>query len=69
MRVRMLIAMSGSRDGEDWPPVGGEIDITPDEAVTYIPLGYCVSVAPVVETAAAEPVAERAVVRRGRPKG
>lgn len=39
MRVRMKVAISGSRNGEDWPPVGREIDLPDDEAAHLIAQG------------------------------
>lgn len=32
MRVRMNVTVSGTRDGESWPPKGGLIDLSQDEA-------------------------------------
>lgn len=32
MQVRMMIAVSGTRDGEPWPPVGGTVDLPDEEA-------------------------------------
>jgi len=39
MRVRMRVAISGSRNGEDWPPAGGEIDLPDEEAAHLIAQG------------------------------
>lgn len=39
MRVRMKIAISGSRNGADWPPAGGEIDLPNEEAAHLITQG------------------------------
>lgn len=36
MRVTMKAQVSGLRDGEPWPPVGGVIDVPDDEAVSLI---------------------------------
>jgi len=35
MRVRMRDQISGTRNGEPWPPPGGEIDLPDVEAVKY----------------------------------
>lgn len=32
MRVKMKVTVSGSRDGQPWPPIGGEIDLPDGEA-------------------------------------
>ncbi|KJS60660.1 hypothetical protein [Streptomyces rubellomurinus] len=32
MRVRMLVQMSGTRDGQDWPPPGAVLDLPEAEA-------------------------------------
>jgi hypothetical protein len=39
MRVRMKIAISGSRNGADWPPAGGEIDLPDEEAEHLVSIG------------------------------
>ncbi|MFJ6617589.1 hypothetical protein ACIQOW_08440 [Kitasatospora sp. NPDC091335] len=33
MRVRMLVQMSGTRDGQDWPPPGTVLDLPEAEAL------------------------------------
>lgn len=63
MQVRMLIHISGSRNGEPWPPTGGVADITEHEAETLIHHGY----AERVEVATVE--APEKAARTGRPKG
>lgn len=32
MRVKMLAGITGTIDGQDWPPVGGVIDLSASEA-------------------------------------
>lgn len=32
MRVRLLVEVSGTRNGQQWPPMGNEIDLPDDEA-------------------------------------
>ncbi|WP_030267940.1 hypothetical protein [Streptomyces sp. NRRL B-24484] len=36
MRVRMLASISGTRDGQPWPPRGHTIDLPDDEAAQHI---------------------------------
>lgn len=36
MRVRMLVGITGTRDGAPWPPVGETMDLPPDEATSLI---------------------------------
>ncbi|ONI62628.1 hypothetical protein CSIV_14225 [Microbacterium sp. CSI-V] len=40
VRVQMLVAITGTRDGEKWPAVGGVISLPADEAAGYIANGY-----------------------------
>jgi hypothetical protein len=64
MRVKLLVTISGSRDGADWPPRGSEVDLPAAEAADYIAAGYAVAVTvDKAERATAEPVAETADAR------
>lgn len=65
--VRMLVSISGTRGGEDWPPRGGTLSVPSSEATDLVLAGLAVLVPDEPETAAVEPV-EQAVVRRGRPR-
>src|SRR3990167_6506700 len=78
-RVRMLVVRSGLRNGQDWPPPGGEIDVYADEAARFVRDGVAELVRPEPKpepepepepeeqaTAPEEPV-EKAVVPRRRP--
>ncbi len=56
MRVRLLGDISGTRDGQNWPPRGSEIDLPDDEAVALCGQGMA---EPVVDLEAG---IERAVV-------
>lgn len=47
MRVKLLIELSGDRDGRPWPARGEEVDLPDDEGALMCANGY------------AEPVAER----------
>lgn len=60
--VRMLVGFSGTRNGEDWPPAGGVVDLPDVEAAKYVQAGLAEAVdgAP-VEAAVAAPV-EKATV-------
>ena len=41
LEVVMNIAISGTRNGDAWPPAGGSITLPAAEAQGYIDLGYC----------------------------
>ncbi|MGI5493878.1 hypothetical protein [Microtetraspora malaysiensis] len=58
MRIRMLAKISGTRDGKDWPDVGGEIDLPDDEAAGLIAAGMARSAPD--EDDQGEPVEEQA---------
>lgn len=64
----MNIHISGTRDGEEWPAVGGIIDLSAHEAETLVAHGYADLVAPKVETATVA-APENAAARTERPKG
>ena len=71
MRVRLLVAISGTRDGVEWPARGGFIDLPDSEAADMIHAGLAAADEPGVETAAVEPP-EKAVVpaaKRRVPRG
>lgn len=44
MRVKMKVAVSGGRDGQSWPGIGGEIDLPDDEAQSLVTAGMAVLV-------------------------
>jgi hypothetical protein len=67
MKIRMLVTMTGTRNGAEWPPKGGEIDLPDGEAKDLCRGGL----AEQVSAASTEPDEERAVApapetRRGR---
>lgn len=73
MRVRMRDQISGTRNGDLWPPPGGEIDLPDNEAVKLCSNGLA---APVVDKDAdvekrddEESAEKPAPKRRGRPPG
>ncbi len=55
MRVILTTSVSGTRNGEDWPARGSEVDLPDDEAADMIAAGLAKPVeaaeAPAVETA------------------
>ena len=73
MKVRMIVEISGTRDGEEWPKRGESIDLPDAEAADYIAAGLCEAdnppaPAPAVEVAAVEPATETAARKPGRPR-
>lgn len=55
MKITMRVGITGTRNGEDWPPVGGTIDIPTDEANALVDAGLAEPAtknAPAVEAAA-----------------
>lgn len=56
MRVRMLVSISGTRDGVEWPARGGLVDLPDAEAADMIRAGLAAAfvVEGEVETAALE---------------
>lgn len=54
-RVKMLVGISGTRNGQDWPPRGGEISLPDGEAGDLVAAGYAELVSTtVVESAAVD---------------
>lgn len=68
MRVRMKVSLSGTRDGKDWPPVGGSVDLPGDEAAHLVSAGLAVpdDEQPAVEEATAPP-AETSTPQQRKP--
>jgi hypothetical protein len=68
MRVRMKVGLSGTRDGKDWPPVGGSVDLPDDEAAHLVTAGLAApdDKQPPVEEATAPP-AETSTPQRRKP--
>lgn len=71
MRVRMKVDVSGSRDGQDWPPRGGVIEVPEQEGAELCRSGMAEPVAePLREERAVAPepeVRESTPKKRGRP--
>ena len=61
MQVRLLNTMTGTRNGEDWPPKGSIITVPDAEAVDLLNAGIAAPVA-AVENAAAPKPAESAAM-------
>ncbi len=61
-------AMSGTRDGVDWPARGGECDLPAGEAADLIAAGYAVAV-PVVESAAVDTKPSKRAAARPEKRG
>ena len=65
-KVVMRVGVTGSRDGVDWPVIGGVLTCSDAEARELIASGYAVSaVVPVEERA----VAPKPEIRKGISKG
>lgn len=70
MNVRLLVSISGTRDGQDWPPAGSVVDLPADEAEHLVAAGLAAAQADTpapVETAAQAP-AETAARKPARPR-
>lgn len=71
MKIKMLVRISGTHDGEEWPLVGGVCEVSDASAVDMISAGFAEPVVGVpVETAVVDDVLESAVMKRGpgRPR-
>ena len=66
MKVQMLIRISGTRNGEDWPAVGGVVDVTRREAERLIAAKFAKPVE--AEPKKAAPVIERAVAPKAETR-
>ena len=72
-RVKMLVSMSGTINGQRWPDRDGEFDVEDSTAEDLIANGYAVRVASAKTTAAVDPVEEKAAkpvakARKSSPK-
>lgn len=62
MKVRMAVGMSGTRNGEDWPPLGGLLECSEAEGRQLIDGGLAVDATSDeerTETAVAPPAEQR----------
>lgn len=60
MRVKMLVSLTGTRNGVDWPPRGATVDLPDAEARDLVAGGL--AALPVVETATAPGAPETAAM-------
>ena len=60
MKVTMIVKLTGSHDGIDWPDVGEEVDLPEAEAVGLLGSGLARAVKSAPEKATANPVVETA---------
>lgn len=65
--VRMLVGISGTRDGADWPPRGGTVALPDDEAAALVRAGIAEDAGPADVEVAADVAKPRA--RRGASSG
>lgn len=64
--VRMTVPLSGTRNGVDWPPVGGTLEVPAEEAAQLIGTRLAVAVEE-VEAATVAPT-ESAAMKRPQPR-
>ena len=72
VRVTMLVKVSGTRNGVDWPDIGEDIVLPAEEAVSLIRSNNAKPAPELVERATADEPVERAVLttkRRSKPDG
>lgn len=64
MRVRMVVGVSGTRSGEDWPPPGGVLEVSGEEGAHLCRAGIAVPVSTHkdAEVSASPPAEERKAV-------
>lgn len=60
MKVEMIATISGTRDGVDWPGIGGVLDVSEDEGKQLV----AGSLARVPEKKSVEPVVEKATAKK-----
>lgn len=68
MRVRLLVQLTGTRDGVEWPERGAEVDLPNGEAAEMVAAGLAEAVAPTREAATAAPAEDAAAPRARRRK-
>jgi hypothetical protein len=70
MKVRLIYKIEGARNGEEWPGIGGVIDVPASEAINLISHGYAVPVPvpQVQERATLEQEPERATLPKTTSK-
>lgn len=68
MKVRLIVSLTGTRDGVDWPPIGEAFDLPDGEAADYIAAGLCVKAEPSAPEAAVAPAPETAAAPKPRAR-
>ena len=66
MLVQMVVKISGTRDGVDWPPIGGVADVSRIEGERLIAARLA---KPVEKAAKVEPIIETAVAPKAEKRG
>lgn len=67
MKIRMLTAISGTIDGQEWPAIGGVIEVADHVGADMIANRFA-EVDGTVETAAVDPVKETAAKPAARAR-
>lgn len=67
MKVKLLTTITGTRNGDDWPPRGSVITLPDAEAVDLLNAGLAAPADSGIESAAVEPV-ESAAIKRAPAK-
>ena len=66
--VRMVVTITGTRNGEDWPKAGGTIDVPDAEAADLIAAGLAVAAEPAKVQTATAPAPEKATAKKAARK-
>lgn len=67
MKVKMNVQISGSRDGVEWPAIGGEITVSAAEGADLCSQGHAVPVVTTAPEKAVVPEPEKRGAKRVRP--
>lgn len=67
MQVRLLVSLSGTRDGEDWPPAGAVVDLSDETAVHMLAGGLAEPVGAAAPESAAAAVTTETAAATVRP--
>lgn len=66
--VRMIVSITGTRNGDDWPLAGGTIDLPEAEAADLVNAGLAVRAESAMVEKAVAPAAETAAPRKRAAK-
>lgn len=66
MKIELRVSMTGTRNGQDWPPIGSVVDLPDDEAQQMLAVGL--AVLPGEPEAAAVVAPENAATRKPRAR-